>query len=425
MFGRKSSEKSKSLIAIISSEQVRNEIQFITAKLEDVQSSIKFTDDTLRDGRQLVNGSADIVIIEADLGNPDSDLVLQQLCNYVSQNGSLIVLGQNVTTTNTRKMFKMGVNDLLELPVTRHDLLKSLETAFGDQVKKRQSFDKSGQVITMMKCGGGVGATTLATNIAHAIMTDGQKKKSKFGKKAPAQDAPRVAVFDFDIQFGNIANSLNVDTRTGILDVRKAEDRLDASLLRDTIRSHASGLNLLSSPPEIVPFEAFSSEFFDQLLPIAQAMFDYVIVDLPQAWTGWTKTVLEHSDLIVPVMTPGVEHVHNCQKILQGLDHLKISRSDTLIAINKITKGVASNDRISQIKKIVERDIMLIRDDQKVHLQARDRGSLLHEISGSAGSLKNIRQSAQKILTALETERSNNAANPLNARTEQHAAELR
>jgi len=405
MFGNKSNSQDKSLIAIVSSEHVRDELQFITAKLDDVSSALKFTEDTLRDARDLVNGSADIVIVEADLSNPESANVIQKLNDYVSQNGSLIVLAENVTPANTRQMFKMGVNDVLELPVTRDELLKSLESAFGDQIKKQQNFEKAGQVITLMKSGGGVGATTLATNLAHGLMADGQPKKTKFGKKSKVVALPRVAIFDFDIQFGNVAVSLNMDTRTSILDVRKAEDRLDAELLAATIRPHESGLNVLSSPSDIVPFEAFSPDFFAQLIQIARAMFDYVIIDMPQAWTEWTQAILDQSDLIVPVLTPSVEHVHNCQKILQGLDHLKVSRKKSLVIINKITKGVAAKDRIAQIKKVMERDIALMRDDQKVHLEARDRGVLLHEISGNSGTLKNLSQCRSTILEKLQETR--------------------
>lgn len=407
MFGLRSQESSKSLIAIVTSEQARSEIQFIMAKLPEVNAAIKLTENTLQDSATLVNGSADVVIIEADLSDPNSIDVLKRLCNYVSRSGSLIVLAENVTPANTRLLFKSGVNDVLSLPINRNELLLSLESAFGEQVKNHKEFEKSGKVITFVKCGGGVGATTMATNIGHQLMLGTKAKTSGNKRKDDPTPQGRVAIFDFDIQFGTVGLSLNVDNKTDILDVRKAEDRLDASLLNATIRQHESGLNILSSPEEIVPFDAFSPEFFEELIGISKAIFDYIVIDMPQAWTDWTQTVLAHSDLVLPVLTPSVENVHNGQKILQALAHMKIKRDSELVLINRISKSLGVKNRVAQIQKLTDRPTILMREDVKTHSVARDRGVLLHNVSRSAGTLKNLTQCTQKIVKHLQMQGEN------------------
>jgi pilus assembly protein CpaE len=408
--GNKSSRKGKSLIAIVSSDQAHEEIQFVTAKLPEVRSSIKKTDDTLRDGSKLVNGSADVVIIEADLANPESDKILKQLCQYVSQSGFLIVLAENATPASTRALFKAGVNDVLPLPLERSEFLSSLESAFGSLVNRQQNYQSRGKVITLVKCGGGVGATTLATNIAHTIMTGANAKKSRKDKNA-AQMVPRVAVFDFDVQFGNVAVGLNVENTTDILDARRAEDRLDAALLDSAISVHKSGLSILPSPADIVPFTAFSSEFFEQIIGISRAMFDYVVIDMPQAWTSWTQAVLDKSDLIVPVLCASVENVHNSQKILSGLDLMKINRENTIVAINKVPKGITSKDRITQIKKITNRPVTLIHEDIRTNVTARDRGALLSEISAGSATVKDIYRITDQIIKQLISQQHSSAPN--------------
>lgn len=406
-----SSRKGKSLIAIVSSEQAHEEIQFVTAKMPEVRSSIKKTDDTLRDGAKLVNGSADVVIIEADLSNPESDTILKQLCQYVSQNGFLIVLAENATPATTRTMFKAGVNDVLPLPLERQDLLSSLESAFGSLLNKQQNYQSRGKVITLVKCGGGAGATTLATNIGQTLLNGGSAKKKKSRKKTSFENTPRVAVFDFDVQFGTVAVGLNVENKAGILEARKAEDRLDASLLASVITPHKSGLNILASPEEIVPFTAFTADFFEQMITISRAMYDYVIIDMPQAWTSWTQAVLDKSDLIVPVLCANVEHVHSAQKILNGLDLMKIDKANTIVAINRVPKGLTSGERVTQIKKITDRPVAIIREDVNTNTTARDRGALLSEISTGSATVKDIVKCTDQIVKQLISQQHNTAPN--------------
>jgi len=404
MFGNTSHNPGKSLIAIISSDQANSEIEFISGKLPEIKTSIKQTDDTIKHANQLVNGSADVVIIEADLSNQDSEHVLRKLCDYVSQSGSLIVLARNVTPANTRMLFKCGVNDVLSLPINRNELLQSLESAFGEQAKK-DNRPHRGKVITLLKSGGGVGSTTLATNLGYQLLGKETEKTSTFGRKKKVPPQKQVVILDFDVQFGTVGLSLNIDSRMDILDIRKAEDRFDASLLSSTFQTHKSGLNLLTAPEEIVPFEAFEPEFFDKLLNITQAMFDYVIIDMPQAWTNWTQIVLAKSDLVIPVTTPSVENISNLQKMLSAMDHMKISSGKQLVIINKISKGIASKNRIAQIQKLIERPTGLMREDTKIHIEARDRGELLHSISGSAGTIKNISQCSEKLITHFKSQR--------------------
>jgi len=395
--------KSNSLIAILASEQAHTEVKSVLAQLPKVATSIKKTDNTLRDAEELVNGSADVVIIEADLSDPKSTPVINQLCQYVSQSGFLIVLAENATTASTRAMFKAGVNDVLTLPLDRSEFLISLESAFGSLLDKQNAgIQAKGKVITFMKCGGGAGATTIATNMAHALISGESGKR--FGKKsASTTNSPKVAILDLDVQFGTIALGLSLDGRSDILDARRAEDRLDPSLLNASIRVHPSGLRILASPDEIVPFTAFSGEFFEQIIDIGRSMFDYIIVDLPQAWTSWTHAILDQSDVIIPVLKPTVEHVHNAQKILIGLDHLKISRDKTFLVVNQVAKGLSHNDRVAQIKKITDRPLIQVREDHKTNASARDRGTLLAEISSNSATVKDILNGKDKIVKHLQS----------------------
>lgn len=101
--------------------------------------------------------------------------------------------------------------------------------------------------------------------------------------------------------------------------------------------------------------------------------------------------------------------MHNAQKILIGLDHLKINREKTFLVVNQVAKGLSHNDRIAQIKKITDRPLIQIREDHKTNASARDRGTLLAEISAGSATVKDILSGKDKIVKHLKSLQSSSA----------------
>ena len=390
----------KSLIAIVCSDQAHAEIAAIDFKSADLDAKIKKTDDIFRDGKSLVNGSADVVIVEADLTDSRSDALLRNLCHYVSQDGAMIVISSNPTAQQMRQLFKMGINDVLSLPLSETDVFNSIQGAIDEQ-SKRSTGAKPGKVISVIKCGGGAGATTLTANLAHQFMTSSNIKKGGVAKKSS------VAVFDFNVQFGTLALSLDVKARTSILDAMQAETRLDADLLASTMQTHESGLRILPSPEDIVPLTAFDSKLFENLIGLGRSMYDYTFIDMPQAWTKWTHAVLSRSDMILIVMCPTVEHTNNGLKLTKGLNHLDIDPEKLLVVINKVGKGMSVKERVSQIEKTTKKSTVVVRNDDALHKTARDRGKLIAKLHGSGATIKDFNLVCSKIwqqITRIESQ---------------------
>ena len=87
---------------------------------------------------------------------------------------------------------------------------------------------------------GGVGTTTVATNVAVAAAADRPDK---------------VVLVDFALQFGGVATLLNLDPKQTIADVVRDETALhEPELLRTYAMRHDSGLHVLAAPaaPEVV-----------------------------------------------------------------------------------------------------------------------------------------------------------------------------
>ena len=403
IFNKKDKAPERSLLAIVSSDEVNNAVEKITTVMPGLDLKIKKTDDTLQNGGTLVNGSADLVLIEADLDDERCEPALEKLCNYVGISGSLIVVAESPSPAQIRNLFKMGVSDVLSLPISQSDLQQSVQSLLGKapQIRVRPA---AGRVISFVNCGGGAGATTLATNIGHELSSRSKKLSST---------APKTLVIDLDLQFGVVATSLNAKGKTTLLDLIMATDRMDASLVLATVRKISDDLDVLAAPEGIVPLSAITPDFLDKLLDMSRTIYDYILLDLPQNWTGWSTKALSQSDLIIPVMTPTVEHVQNAQKILEGLDNLQAERGKTFFIINRVSKGLSHKDRLRKIESVLRRPSFTIADDPKPHVLARNTGDLLFNVSGGASYVKSVGQCVDKILAQINSISSDNGHAPV------------
>lgn len=370
----------KSLIAIVSSEVAEAQLNILLNGFTEFNVKIKRTDDVYDNGRTLVNGSADVVIVEADIDDPRSETVLRELCRYVSKDGAMIVISNEPSIQMVRKLFKLGVSDVLPLPLNSDEFYKSIRAA-SQHKATRNVTSTNGKVITITKSNGGVGGTSVALNLANHI-----RKSDKFTH--PISKDCSVAVFDFNVQFGAAALNLNLKSHATILDILQAKSRLDEELLYSSILKHESGLTVLAAPNEVVPTSAFTPEFFETLLSLGRRVFDYVVIDMPLVWTSSTPKIFKNSDIIIPVMHPLVEHVQNMTKFYDGLASTGVDKEKTFILANRIETGPVYKQRIEQIRKRFKRPVLQIRKDDQLHKIASDRGQLIDKINGNKNTLK-------------------------------------
>lgn len=391
---KKSADKiDRSVLSILASDDVRFAIENAIANIPGICSQVKVSDDTIENAGHLVNGSADIVILEIDLSDPRALLAIEKLNSYVGISGSLIVVAQYPDIKQVRHLFKMGVSDVLQTPLSQEDVYSSIKSALKTKKTNVARFT-AGRVISVMKCGGGVGATMLATNLGYTIST-------RF--KGKSENAPKTLIIDLDVQFGNVGTILNKDGKTDLVDLLRAADRLDGAMVAAAVQPITENLGIISSSKSIIPLSALTPEFLEKLIELAKSMFDYIILDHPGAWFGATAKSTQLSDIIIPVMLSNVEHVTNAKRVLEGLENLNVTASKSLFFINRVAKGLNAKDRINSINGITKRPSFLFYDNPKLHQQARDQGLLLHKVSGSSSEQKLMKKFVDQVFAHLNS----------------------
>lgn len=158
-----------------------------------------------------------------------------------------------------------------------------------------------GRILLVAKARGGIGATTLAVNLA--LELQGQK-----GGKAA-----RVALVDLDVQMGNAGSLLDLADRGGMLALARLAADPDAQAVRHAMVRHPSGLNVLVAPATAIPFDAFDPDRIAAMLDALAAEHDVVVVDLPPALIGWLEPLLARAErllMLTDLAVPSLARAH-------------------------------------------------------------------------------------------------------------------
>lgn len=170
---------------------------------------------------------------------------------------------------------------------------------------------------------GGVGRSTLMTNLAVALAARGK----------------RVALFDLDFAFGTSHVLMDVTPQRPLSELLSDMARLDSDLLASYMVSHPLGPHVLPpvGRPEVA--EYIKPEHVDRLLEVAAETHDILLVDTPASFPEVVFPALDRADGIFLVTTPDLAAVAATRSGLAVLDALRVPRSRIRMVLNRADRG--------------------------------------------------------------------------------------
>ncbi|MBV9581638.1 MAG: P-loop NTPase [Chloroflexi bacterium] len=212
-----------------------------------------------------------------------------------------------------RRTVLAGARDVLLRHSSPNDLHDSLVQAHNADRLRVVSTGQdpgapTGSIMSVFGVKGGVGKTTLATNLAVALAQEGSAS---------------VALVDMDVPFGDVALMLDMHPEQDILDALSGGTADDLERLQKLLVRSPHGVHVLAAP--LAPDEAGSidSRKIGGLLTKLAALHQFVLVDTPVGLTELTAAALDVSELALLVTTPEVaalRRTHACLRVLQGLE---------------------------------------------------------------------------------------------------------
>ena len=240
---------------------------------------------------------------------------------------------------------------VVELEGRRVKLLPVADTSKPDEVKPLRS-------LAVFSPRGGVGASTLALNLAVALYED---------------TGARVLLMEGKFFFGHLDVMLNLRGRNTIADLLPHASALDEGLVREVVCDHATGIKVLLAPSDLQVGQGVRPDDIYSILVGLQKFFDYVIIDVGSYLTENTVTLMDTADRIMMVATPDLASLHDTSRFIQLSRSLGYSPEKLMIVLNRA--GMEGGVRTKDIEAALHHQVFAqVPDDHANTLRSLNRG---------------------------------------------------
>jgi pilus assembly protein CpaE len=326
-----------------------------------------------------------VIVLETD-GRSDILAGLDQLATVCDPGTRVVVIGRVNDVTLYRELVRRGVSDYVIAPVGAIDIVRSICNLFSAPEAK-----SVGRIIAVVGAKGGVGASTVAHNVAFAIARD------------LAMDS---VVVDLDLAFGTAGLDYNQDPPQGIADAVFSPDRVDTAFLDRLLSKCTDHLSLLAAPATLDKVYDFGTDAFDSIFDTLRTTMPCIVLDIPHQWSGWTKRALISADDILIVASPDLANLRNTKNIF---DLLKASRPNDrppLYCLNQVGIPKRPEINVSEFARAIEsQPIASIPFDPQMFGSAANNGQMIAEISAGHRTTEMFLQVAQRLTGRSETKK--------------------
>lgn len=303
------------------------------------------------------------------------------LAKINAYNCQVLAVSDNPDVDLIVKVMRSGVKEFLSAPVIKSeffDVLKRITEAFSDEMPKT----KHSRMITVFSNKGGIGKTSIASNLALEI--------AKITKE-------NVALVDLNFQFGDITTFMDLQPSFNISYMLKNTDKLSPDFLLNTMEKYKdTSLYVLADPPVFKQAEDVSRKAVEVLISVLKDTFSYIVVDTSSNFDSKTITALDTSDLLFLVTTVNLPALRNCQRCMDLFEKLGYDDEKVQILINRYMEN--DEIKIEDVEKLLNKQVYWrIPNNYFTVMAAINKGVLVSEINPDSNLAVNYRELAMNV----------------------------
>jgi pilus assembly protein CpaE len=324
----------------------------------------------------------DLVVVDLE---DSSDPVADAAALKTAVPGSCIVIGVGRINDVAlyRDLIAVGFSDYIALPLGEGVVGRAVERALEQRERGGASMqgaatgnDTRPRTLSVIGARGGVGATTTAIAIAGML---GTRLKEE------------VLLIDFDLHYGSLMLSLDLEAIDALREALDQPDRIDALFIQQVAQKKDEYLYAIGA--EEAPSGGFQAKphAANDFLRQVHRKFRWVVADVPRGDPVIQRQVIEASTdilLIADLSLPGVRDAMRVQQVV----HDVAPNARFLLATSGVLDGRRSAVKIADVERTLKRKIdCQIPSDLPAALAAVNFGKPLAEAAPNSAIVKSLR----------------------------------
>lgn len=313
------------------------------------------------------NSTPNLLMIESSAQAMQVLHEIDALAEHCDDQVRVLVIGAVNDITLYRQLVARGVSEYLVPPFQPLQMIRAISGLFTDP-----DAPFLGKQISVIGAKGGVGASTIAHNLAWALAENTHVN---------------TTLVDLDLSFGTTALDFNQDTPQTIADALLAPERADNAVIERLLARATERLSLFTAPANINQIIDISDEAYSTVIENVRRNVPFMVLDLPHAWSHWVRNTLIASDEVIIVCQPDLASLRNGKNMFDQLKGHRVNDHPPRLVLNMC--GVPKRPEIP-VKDFaaaigVEPDI-IVPFEPEVFGMAANNGQMISETSPTAKS---------------------------------------
>lgn len=368
------------ILAVILSEEFST-IEVLKLYASEFEQFDLYEAKGVEDAFEKISESTDKSVLIADLSNNKSDkLALIQKISSLNKNYKVLAMSDNPSVNLIIEIMRAGAKEFVPIPIIKGEFLESLKKLIEEPINQKSK--NKCKIISVFSNKGGIGKTSLATNLALEL--------AKITKE-------NIALIDLNFQTGDITTFLDLKPSFNISYMLENIDKINETFLLSTLeRYKGTSLYVLADPPYFKQADNIKPQQITKLFNTLKDTFSYIIVDVEASFEGKNIAALDNSDLILLVTVANLPALRNTQRCLELFDKLGYDKNKTQIVINRYME----NDEIKQedVKKVLSKDIYWkVPNNYFAIMSSINKGIPVSEMNPSTNVAQSYRELAKHI----------------------------
>jgi pilus assembly protein CpaE len=290
-------------------------------------------------------------VILMDINMPDMDgITATEIISNTVPESPIIMMSVQGEQDYLRRSMLAGAREFLVKPFSADELINSIRHVHELEKVRRARYAPvapvappggppvaptgrdNGKIITFFSPKGGVGRTTIATNLAVALHQITSKP---------------VVLVDGSLPFGDIAVILNMSPKAKtIADLIGSFETADSDVVESILVQHSTGIKVMLAPPTPESTELITGAHIKHVLELLRERYAYIVVDTWPSFQEQVITMLDVADVILTLMTLEITSLKNVRVFMEVVEKLGYDEAKVQLVANRndSSGGIKASD---------------------------------------------------------------------------------